>query len=190
VSTFAEHFRRTIFRFLGEPYSEISIENNVLRSIPSWILRSALRDTPTVPQLVPVIPSTTSPDNQPSFDHAGKFALRGMDWQSADFFVFCPGDPAVLPDVDQCSVLPFCSSGTLLLAYACLASCEDGAERVPLHLEIGFRQLLGAAVVEDPLDARAELLDVLDEEKGVGNELVPRFGLMRPAEILYRHALR
>jgi hypothetical protein len=34
------------------------------------------------------------------------------------------------------------------------------------------------------------LLDVLDQEKGVGNELVPRFRFMRPTEILDRHAFR
>ena len=47
-----------------------------------------------------------------------------------------------------------------------------------MHLKARLRLPVRATVVNDSLDTRAELFDVLDQEEGVGDELIPGPGLV------------
>lgn len=92
-------------------------------------------------------------------------------------------DIALLLHVENRSRLPVVKLHFLEFTWP-----EDDSQGMALSFEGWFGQTLCAAVIEDALDARAELFNVLDEEENIGDKFVPGFRIMRASEILDRHA--
>jgi len=95
------------------------------------------------------------------------------------------GDIALLLHVENRFRLPVVKLRSLEFTWP-----EDDSQGMALSFEGGFGQALCAAVIEDALDARAELFNVLDEEENIGDKFVPGFRFVRGTEILDCHSLR